>query len=129
MYFAYSLELALVFVYDYHPLSCTLFQKHFSSQTQLSTVPEKVIWSYITQLSSALKTIHSAGLAARVIEPTKILITSRNRVRLNCCGIFDMVNFDGGKNVPHFQVSVFYIDVIFYLHFFIIMKHMFLLKN
>nr|CAG8438280.1 13588_t:CDS:10 [Entrophospora candida] len=81
---------SLVFVYDYHPLSQTLFDKHFAAPpipTNLSNsqngitnvignIPEKVLWSYITQLASAVKTIHSAGLAARVIEPTKILLTN-----------------------------------------------------
>jgi PAB-dependent poly(A)-specific ribonuclease subunit 3 len=81
---------ALVFVYDYHPLSQTLFDKHFSSSSLQANnlqqgsgtgviVPETVLWSYITQLASAIKTIHSSGLAARMIEPTKILSTNKNR--------------------------------------------------
>ncbi|CAG8558510.1 17127_t:CDS:10 [Acaulospora morrowiae] len=98
---------SLVFVYDYHPLSQTLFDKHFSSM-QMSTQPhsnisETTLWSYIVQLASALKTIHTSNLAARTIEPTKILLTSKNRIRINCCGILDMLNFDGGKNIPHYQ--------------------------
>lgn len=42
-------------------------------------MPEQVLWSYIVQIASALKVIHSAGLAARVIEPSKILVTSKMR--------------------------------------------------
>ncbi|CAB4385205.1 unnamed protein product [Rhizophagus irregularis] len=105
---------SLVFVYDYHPLSQTLFDKHFSSSSLQANnlpqsggtgvvVPETVLWSYITQLASAIKTIHSSGLAARMIEPTKILSTNKNRIRINCCGIMDMLTFDGGKNIHHFQ--------------------------
>ncbi|CAG8488906.1 7888_t:CDS:10 [Diversispora eburnea] len=105
---------SLVVVYDYHPLSQTLFDKHFSSlhtPNQLiqggvsgDNVPESVLWSYIIQLTSAIKTIHSTGLAARMIESTKILITNKNsRIRVNCCGILDMINYDGGKNIPHYQ--------------------------
>ncbi|CAJ0750821.1 1125_t:CDS:10 [Entrophospora sp. SA101] len=111
---------SLVFVYDYHPLSQTLFDKHFAAPpipTNLSNsqngitnvignIPEKVLWSYITQLASAVKTIHSAGLAARVIEPTKILLTSKNRIRINCCGVMDMLSYDGGKNIPHYQLLI-----------------------
>jgi len=26
------------------------------------------------------------------------------RIRINCCGIMDMLTFDGGKNILHFQV-------------------------
>lgn len=42
-------------------------------------VPERVVWSYAVQLASALKRIHDEGLAARVLEPSKILVTGRNR--------------------------------------------------
>ena len=72
-----------MFVYDYHPLSETLDSKYFqqSSQLQAGTgLPENVLWSYITQIASALKCIHSAGLACRIIEPSKILITDKNRL-------------------------------------------------
>ncbi|KAJ3069029.1 PAB-dependent poly(A)-specific ribonuclease subunit 3 [Podochytrium sp. JEL0797] len=101
---------SLVFVYDYHPLSITLSAKYFVNTNapqqrsgKVTSVPEKSLWSYIVQISLALKTLHAAGLAARILEPSKILVTGKNRVRLNCCGIFDMINFDGGKNVVQFQ--------------------------
>ncbi|CAG8536238.1 2113_t:CDS:10 [Paraglomus brasilianum] len=101
---------SLVFVYDYHPLSQTLFNKHFSPQSQMHpssvnglAIPEKLVWSYICQIAAAIKTIHSSGLAVRTIEPTKILLTSKNRIRLNCCGIMDLLTYDGGKNLPHYQ--------------------------
>ena len=32
-------------------------------------LPESLIWTYVVQLSSALRTIHTAGLACRVIPP------------------------------------------------------------
>ena len=81
----------MVFVYDYHPGSETLLNKHFSStelngysdpfstdptasrsynhskstimrqQTHNSMLPESVIWSYIIQLTAALRVIHAAG--------------------------------------------------------------------
>ncbi|KAI8814008.1 hypothetical protein BJ742DRAFT_849292 [Cladochytrium replicatum] len=95
---------SLVFVYDYHPLSSTLLEKHLSqSGHPMPPVPEKIIWSYVTQLASALKTIHAAGLAARVLEPSKILVTNKNRIRLNCCGIPDMITFDGTNRAQHYQ--------------------------
>lgn len=43
------------------------------------TVPEKVIWSYVCQITSALRVIHRSGLAARCIEPSKVLRTGENR--------------------------------------------------
>lgn len=42
-------------------------------------LPESLIWAYIVQLSSALRTIHTAGLACRVMDPTKILVTGKTR--------------------------------------------------
>ncbi|ORY52958.1 hypothetical protein BCR33DRAFT_693378 [Rhizoclosmatium globosum] len=96
---------SLVFVYDYFPLSTTLSAMYFVPLRAGAKpgVPEKSLWSYIIQISSAIKTLHSSGLAARILEPSKLLVTGKNRVRLNCCGIFDMINYDGGKNVIQFQ--------------------------
>ncbi|KAJ2957748.1 hypothetical protein NQZ79_g6597 [Umbelopsis isabellina] len=96
---------SLVFVYDYHPCSKTLFEAHFTNEAQQTggNISEKIIWSYITQITSALKTIHTSGLAARMIEPTKILLTGKNRIRLNCCGALDTIKYDGGQNLARFQ--------------------------
>lgn len=66
-------------------------------------VSEKVLWSYVTQIASAIKTAHTAGLAIRTMEPSKILLTGKNRIRINCCGVFDLLNYDGGKSNPHYQ--------------------------
>lgn len=81
---------AMVFVYDYHPASETLLNKHFAStelngytdpfssdpnaprpyshtkntilrQQHSSMLPESVIWSYIIQLTAAFRVIHAAG--------------------------------------------------------------------
>lgn len=136
---------SLVFVYDFHPASKTLLaQYYFNSNTSFSSkvagtavnrpysqqqqaqrqklLPESHIWSYIIQLVSALRAIHSKGLAARIISVKKILITSgfppsdnsssQNqsiypRIKLNCCCILDVItnelikeetNLQGSKN-------------------------------
>ena len=44
-----------------------------------SPMPERLIWSYIIQLSSALRTVHASGLACRVIDPSKILLIGNSR--------------------------------------------------
>ncbi|KAI8328065.1 hypothetical protein BD560DRAFT_417449 [Blakeslea trispora] len=41
---------------------------------------QETLWSYITQIASALKTIHGSGLAARNIDLKKILMTGKNRL-------------------------------------------------
>lgn len=57
-------------------------------------VPENILWSYIVQLTNAIKTIHSNGLAAKGIELSKIIVTSKMRIRLNCCGMLDVLRPD-----------------------------------
>ena len=50
-----------------------------TTQSRQQCMPERLIWNYIIQLSSALRSIHSMMLACRVIEPSKILILSHSR--------------------------------------------------
>lgn len=42
-------------------------------------IPERVIWTYVVQISSAIKQVHEARLAVRTIDATKILVTGQNR--------------------------------------------------
>jgi PAB-dependent poly(A)-specific ribonuclease subunit 3 len=80
---------ALVVVYNYHPNSQTLFDAHLKSkaqtfhhgrlQGQSTLIPERTIWSYVVQIASAIKTVHDAGQAVRMIDVTKILLTGKNR--------------------------------------------------
>ena len=99
-----------MFVTDYHPLSKTLAEVHLTSsrfngntRNQAAHVTEQVLWSYIVQISNALKTIHGAGLAARILEPSKILLTSKNRIRLNACAILDVVQHEISKSLIDLQ--------------------------
>ncbi|KAI1916372.1 PAB-dependent poly(A)-specific ribonuclease subunit 3 [Ophidiomyces ophidiicola] len=101
---------SLVFVTDYHPLSKTLAEQHlvdghgrYQNRHNSGHIPEQILWSYVTQIANALKAIHTAGLAARVIEPSKILLTSKNRVRLNACAILDVVQFDSQRPLADLQ--------------------------
>ena len=91
---------SLFFVTDFHPLSKTLADHHLSpsysnrGRHSVTQVSEQVLWTYICQIASALKAIHSNGLAARMIDASKILLTDKNRLRLNGCAILDVVQFD-----------------------------------
>ena len=91
---------SLIFVTDFHPMAETLAQKHFTGPPKYGNrysttgVSEQNLWAYIVQIASALKSIHSAGLAARVLDPSKILLTSQGRIRLNACAILDVVRAD-----------------------------------
>nr|XP_004660039.2 PAN2-PAN3 deadenylation complex subunit PAN3 isoform X2 [Jaculus jaculus] len=111
-------EPSLVFAYDFHAGGETMMSRHFSDpnadayftkrkwgqhdgplpRQHAGLLPESLIWAYIVQLSSALRTIHTAGLACRVMDPTKILITGKTRLRVNCVGVFDVLTFDNSQN-------------------------------
>jgi PAB-dependent poly(A)-specific ribonuclease subunit 3 len=100
---------SLIFAYDYHPLSKTLQEHHLQSAhgnryRAPSAVPENVMWGYICQITNALKTIHANKLAARCIEPSKIILSDNNRIRLSACSILDVVQFESNtKSVLELQ--------------------------
>ncbi|KAG8838996.1 PAB-dependent poly(A)-specific ribonuclease subunit 3 [Serendipita sp. 400] len=94
---------SLVLVYDYHPLSATLYDKYLKSRTPsgpshriakiepIDIIPEPVIWSFIIQIANAMKATHDRGLAFRVLDSTKVLLTGHSRIRINCCGMADLI--------------------------------------
>ncbi|KAJ0420550.1 PAB-dependent poly(A)-specific ribonuclease subunit pan3 [Aspergillus carlsbadensis] len=99
---------SLIFVTDYHPLSKTLTEQHLGGGNRFqgrhnTHVSEQVLWGYMTQIANALKAIHSNGLAARIIDPSKILLTGTNRIRLNACAIMDVVQFDTQRTTADLQ--------------------------
>lgn len=98
---------SIIFVHEYHPLSTTLYDLHYSRNTRKfsanSITGEKLIWSYFTQIINGLRAIHASGLACRVLDSTKVLITEKNRLRINCCGILDVVAFDSHADLPALQ--------------------------
>ena len=68
--------------------------------SQNGLLPESLIWTYVIQMTSSLRHIHSAGLACRTLDPTKILIINKTRLLLNCCGIFDVLTYDPTSSNP-----------------------------
>lgn len=98
-----GVDLHTWFVYDYHPAAKTLEATHFVSASNV-TFNEDILWSYICQLVSALRTIHSQGLACRCIYPSKILVTGKNRLRINGIGVSDVIHYDPSK-IVHQQLD------------------------
>lgn len=99
---------SLIFVTDYHPLSKTLAEQHLNAGNRYpgrpnAHVSEQILWGYMTQIANGLKAIHANGLAARVLEPSKVLLTAKTRVRINACAILDVVHFDTQKTVADLQ--------------------------
>ncbi|EGO20379.1 hypothetical protein SERLADRAFT_477907 [Serpula lacrymans var. lacrymans S7.9] len=104
---------SLIVAYDYHANAKTLYDEHIKPkvptfqngrlQAQTTVIPERVLWSYIIQLSGAISVIHDAGLAARMIDATKVLVTGKNRLRISSCGIVDVLMHDARQDVGMLQ--------------------------
>ncbi|KAI5734324.1 hypothetical protein M8J77_005118 [Diaphorina citri] len=132
---------SIVFVYDYHANSETLLSKHFSNeqlnnygdgfssnphaprpyshskntllrQQHSSLLSESTIWSYIIQLTGALRVIHSSGLACRCLDPSKVLLTglSKSRLRLSGVCVSDVLTFDPSQSNPHSMIAAYQQD-------------------
>ncbi|KAK5091295.1 PAB-dependent poly(A)-specific ribonuclease subunit 3 [Lithohypha guttulata] len=101
---------SLFIVTEYHALSKTLAEhhhighgRHVRARNSIDQVSETVLWSYVTQLASALKTVHNSGLAARVLDTSKVLVTGKNRVRLNGCAALDVIQYEAATSLAHLQ--------------------------
>lgn len=97
-----------MFVTAFHPTAKTLAEHHqlgsrVQSRTPTQHVPESTLWQYMTQIANALRSIHGAGLAARIIDPSKILLTGPDQIRLNACGIKDVLDFGVERSVAELQ--------------------------
>lgn len=46
---------------------------------RLERIPEQTLWSYIFQIASAMRAVHEAGFAVRMVDASKILWTGQNR--------------------------------------------------
>lgn len=101
---------SLVFVHSYHPLSKTLSEHHFPSNRfgRPQPVAEKILWSYLVQLASAVKAIHKAKLAARCIDLSKVILTDKNRVRLSACSVLDVLHFEIPRRLEELQQEDFF---------------------
>ncbi|KAF5376135.1 hypothetical protein D9615_007699 [Tricholomella constricta] len=112
---------SLVFVHVYHADAQTLFDVHLKPkaptmqthyqhgrsphlQAHLPTViPERTIWSYIVQISSAIKKVHDVGQAVRMVDVSKVLLTGQNRVRISSCGVIDVLMHDTHQDIGMLQ--------------------------
>lgn len=103
---------SLIFVTDYHPLSKTLVEHHSVAPNRYGNrlqaiVPEQDIWGYIVQIASAIKSIHEANLAVRCMDPSKILVTNKHRIRLNACSVLDVVQHGAQRPLAELQQEDF----------------------
>ncbi|KAK6431521.1 PAB-dependent poly(A)-specific ribonuclease subunit 3 [Oleoguttula sp. CCFEE 5521] len=98
---------SLIIVMDYFPLSQTLADKHFPRNAgagrAIQFVPEHELWSYLVQLGNALRAIHQNDLAARSVVPSKVLLTSKNRLRLSGCCVLDILHYEQHRSMSELQ--------------------------
>ena len=83
---------ALYFTHAYHPAAVTLKQRFIDQRGPL--LGEPLIWRLFTQLLSALRVVHSKGMALRSITPQHVLLTSGAVARYNNAGVADLVDTD-----------------------------------
>lgn len=89
---------SLVYVYDYIDLAQTL--EGWQQANEFKSVHETVLWDVIVQTCLALRLIHSRGLVARCMHPSKLLVSSRFRVHLNCLGLMDAIQHQSLATLP-----------------------------
>jgi len=98
---------AVFFVHHYHAGARTLRQRFFHI-VRPTPLNEAMIWSVCVQLSSAIRTVHSAKLACRTIQLNHILSNiqgSHIRVYINCIGVVDTLEFETRKTVQELQAT------------------------
>lgn len=77
---------------------------NLNASRSLGLLPEQSVWDYIIQLTSIIRTVHSANLACRIISPSRILVDHKSRLRLSGVGIFDVVDCENSlNNVAQYQ--------------------------
>ncbi|CAK8684378.1 unnamed protein product [Clavelina lepadiformis] len=119
-------EHSLIFAHDYYAGAETLMARHFqnpnnnyasktkwnggTTRQNAGLLPESLIWTYVVQLTSALRCIHMAGLACRVLDPTKVIITDKSRLRINSVGILDVLAYDNSHANPRAHIQQYQQD-------------------
>mmetsp|Transcript_13714 Transcript_13714/g.25797 ORF Transcript_13714/g.25797 Transcript_13714/m.25797 type:complete len:446 (+) Transcript_13714:1295-2632(+) len=146
---------AVFFLHEYHPMSLTLRECVYGVERGGMTggwtdeqalgpgafrpLEEEVIWSYVTQLISAVRAVHRANMACRTLQLQHILVcpdagsgmdetaaqmmmmsttsmgsegglglalrTNRVRLRINCLGVVDALEFEARKTVQELQME------------------------
>lgn len=91
----------VVLAYEFCPRADTLHGVFLSSPHQYHPLGEQTLWAIALQLLAATAAVHGAGLALRdSLSPSHILVTGRNRVKINWAGINDIFDRDGIDHVP-----------------------------
>jgi PAB-dependent poly(A)-specific ribonuclease subunit 3 len=101
-YRCFLAQRAVFFVHQYIPGARTLRER------LEGPLLESVAWSAILQLISAIRVVHTNNLAVRTLQLQHILSNtdptgSRLRLRLNCLGVLDALEFEARKSPSELQ--------------------------
>ena len=96
---------AVFFVHQYCPGARTLQERFFGNNP--TPLPEPIVWSCVTQLVAAIRAIHGGNLACRTLHLNHIIChgEGRLRLRINCLGIVDALEFESRKQVGELQME------------------------
>jgi len=126
LYDCFIHQRALFFVHDYCPNAVTLADAYLNnngdngiiSGSVMAPLSERIIWSYVTQLVSVIRYMHSRRMACRSLQPQHVLLvgggggegmsdgsgrTTRRKVRVSCVGVMDVLEFEARKGVADLQ--------------------------
>ena len=117
-YKAFVSQRAVFFVHRYYPGARTLLERYLHGGVPMP-LPEDLLWSIVTQLVGVVKAVHGSNLAARTLQMNHILCTTeagigavgaasspvggRVRIRVNCIGIPDALEFEARKPLADLQ--------------------------
>lgn len=86
---------SLYLSYDYYPGACSLEQLYIipGENGDLKVLTEDDVWSFLVQMTLALRAIHSAGLdvGPAAFHPSKVLVCTPNRIRFGFVGIAEIL--------------------------------------
>lgn len=85
---------SVIVAYDFHPESQTFLNKYFTTNScgraNGPLLYEEDMWKIVSQLLGGLLAIHSAGLACRSLNPTKIIVSADDIIRYSFVGNLDI---------------------------------------
>ena len=100
---------SLYLSFDYHPGACSLEQLYIrpGDHGDVKTLTEDDMWSFLVQMTSALRTIHSAGLdvGPAAFHPSKVLVCSPRRIRLGFLGMAEIILGPRSTDQPTAQLG------------------------
>jgi PAB-dependent poly(A)-specific ribonuclease subunit 3 len=129
----HSQNRAVFFLYEYYAGAVTLAEwtrlQLEGNAANFIAIPESILWSILTQLVSAVRAVHRGKLACRTLELQHILVTpdiasgvrsdvpmdatndasslalatKRVRVRINCVGVMDALEYEARKQLIDLQ--------------------------